>query len=179
MHFLMLVTLARPNEATSQDTREHVRDLLVYDNSFCGEGGRFGSPLCDWFVIGGRWSGYLQEQLAGDPYRTVLEQSFQNHISFSDTSRVAKHRENLNDLWHRFGGIGVHPSNRQCCDELGSDDDAMLVDQALYDTFLAEFAGESRDLANGCHCTFADLDDEAVEPSFVGRKWLVVVDYHN
>ena len=26
---------------------------------------------------------------------------------------------------------------------------------------------------------FADLDGDAVDESFIGRKWLVVVDYHN
>ena len=26
---------------------------------------------------------------------------------------------------------------------------------------------------------FADLNDDEVEESFIGRKWLVVIDYHN
>ena len=41
-----------------------------------------------------------------------------------------------------FGGTGPHPFNRNNYDFLGYEDDAMLVDQALYDHLLAEHAGE-------------------------------------
>ena len=55
MHHLMLITIGMSADATSEDTRCRTFSRLIDDDSFCGEGGRFGSPLCDWFVIGGRW----------------------------------------------------------------------------------------------------------------------------
>ena len=59
MHSRLLVTLDAPADAGSQHVREDAFNRLMDDDSFCGEGGRFGHPLCDWFVIGGRWSGLL------------------------------------------------------------------------------------------------------------------------
>ena len=159
MHYLMFVTLTRLPGETSLDARRRVQNLLLEDDSFCGEGGRFGSPLCDWFVIGGRWSGKLQMALLGDAYQTAINQL------------LDQHRDALNQLWHLFGGTGEHPHHRSD-DDLGFDDDAMIVNQALYDRFLAG------DPSRYCE-TFADLDDESVDETFLGRKWLVVVDYHN
>lgn len=180
MHYLMLVTLTMPVGASSQDARKQAETILAGDASFCGEGGRFGSPLADWFVIGGRWSGHLTKQLLGQPYQAAFEREFPELAAPSfAASLIEKHRTGLNRFWQRHGGRDVHPLNRSGYDYLGSDDDAMLVGQVLYDRLLAEFAGESSYLASGCHCTFADLDDEPVGPSFIGRKWLVVVDYHN
>jgi hypothetical protein len=160
MHYFMLVTLAMPDDATSLEARVTANDLLLNDDSFCGDGGRFGSPLCDWFVIGGRWSGKLQESILGDTYQAALSQL------------AEQHGDALDQLWQQFGGTGEHPHNRSSYHHRGCADDAMIVDQALYDHFLAEDPGK--------YCeTFADLDGEPVDETFIGRKWLVVVDYHN
>ena len=97
MHYLMLVTLAMHDGATSSNARHQAMELLLADDSFCGEGARFGSPLCDWFVIGGRWSGWLTESLLGDDYKAA---------------RQVQPRDALNRLWQRFGGTEPHPDNR-------------------------------------------------------------------
>jgi hypothetical protein len=49
----------------------------------------------------------------------------------------------------------------------------MLLTQELYNNVLHEFAGTNESEYH------ADLDGEDVSPAMVGRKWLVVVDYHN
>ena len=72
MHYRLLVTLEASADADSADVRDSVHDQLLNDDSFCGEGGRFGSPLCDWFVIGGRWSGMLAEVSLGEAYKAAL-----------------------------------------------------------------------------------------------------------
>jgi hypothetical protein len=173
MHYLMLITLTMPHGATSLDARQQARKLLLEDDSFCGDGGRFGSPLCDWFVIGGRWSGMLRETLLGDTYKAAFSQEVPDMASGWYPSNLAEqHGDRLNQLWQRFGGTGPSPHTRSSYDELGCDDDAMVVDQALYDHFLAEDPGKT------CE-TFADLDDDPVDETFIGRKWLIVVDYHN
>lgn len=76
MHELLLVTLSVPEGATSEDARRRAHDLLIHDDSFCGEGGRFGVPLCDWFDLGGRWSGMLREKLWANRTRTHSSWSF-------------------------------------------------------------------------------------------------------
>lgn len=56
---------------------------------------------------------------------------------------------------------------------LGYEDDAQLVTEALYDRFLAEYENDVADWSS-----FVDLEDEPVTRAFIGRKWLVVIDYH-
>jgi hypothetical protein len=180
MHYLMLITLAIEPGESSQDARDRAFATLAEDDSFCGEGGRFGSPLCDWFVIGGRWSGYLRKTLIGDAYRKALEQRFPKlvcgYYSEADAKAQAK---GLNALWRKHGGTGPSPYFRSSYEQCGYDDDALPLDQTLYDRLLADFKGESECRAESPRCAFADLDFEPVDESFIGRKWIAVVDYHN
>jgi hypothetical protein len=181
MHHLMLITIAMSPGATSEDARCRAYSRLVEDASFCGDGGaRFGSPLCDWFVIGGRWSGLLQETLLGDAYQAAFRQEFPKMAAgYFPALLVDKHRDALNRLWKQFGGAGDNPVTRSSYEELGCDDDALLVDPSLYGHFLKPLAGKSICLDGESSHRFADLDNDDVEEAFIGRKWLIVVDYHN
>lgn len=49
----------------------------------------------------------------------------------------------------------------------------MQLSQPLYAALITEHEGHHT--GEG----YADLDGESLCPSFIGRKWLVVVDYHN
>jgi hypothetical protein len=180
MHYLMLTTLTMEPGETSPAARNRTYGLLADDPSFCGEGGRFGSPIGDWFVIGGRWSGYLRERLLGDAYREELKRRFPKlALDYYTDSDIAPHRTDLNALWREYGGSGPSPFNRSGYELQGYDDDALPVDRAVYDAFLAEYRGESERKENSYRCTFADLDGEEVDETFIGRKWIAVVDYHN
>jgi hypothetical protein len=180
MHHLMLVTLELAENGTSDQARDSAYDLLMHDDSFCGEGGRFGSPLADWFVLGGRWSGMLREAIVGQPYQEALAQEFPELTNDSfPSSQLEQRKEGLDRLWQRFGGTGMHPLLRRGYDDYGAGDDAMPVDQFLYDRFLKPYAGTDSLIGNDKLADFADLDGDEVDESFIGRKWLVVVDYHN
>jgi hypothetical protein len=48
----------------------------------------------------------------------------------------------------------------------------MLLTQELYDEFLKKYEGTEESEHH------ADLEYEAVSPAMIGKKWLVVVDYH-
>jgi len=179
MHHLMLVTLSLENGA-SAEARDSAYDQLMDDNSFCGDGGRFGSPLADWFVIGGRWSGLLSETLLGDRYQDALKQEFPDFAKGLYPAELPKlHKDGLDKLWHRMGGTGANPLTRSSYDLYGAKDDAMLVSQPLYDRFLKPVAGNADNFDGDAFGDFVDLDFEEVDESFIGRKWLVVVDYHN
>ncbi len=173
MHTLLLVTMALPESTTSQEARDKVYEALMNDGSFCGEGGRFSSPLCDWFVIGGRWSGLLSDTIIGP----VWKQALIAKIPEFDGKRlpstlIENHAETLDAIWHEHGGTGPSPYTRSGYD--GFEDDALQITRKLYDALLAKYAGEV-----GVDEEFIDLDDETVDFGFVGRKWLVVIDYHN
>ena len=87
---------------------------------------------------------------------------------------MGEHGAELDAIWQAQGGTGPSPYTRSAYEHLGYRDDAMPITQALYDALLSEFAGTNSDRE-----LYADLDDEELSPDFVGRKWLVVVDYHN
>jgi len=56
------------------------------------------------------------------------------------------------------------PIQRDTYQHTGYEDDAMLLTQELYDALLEHYA---------------DLEYDDVSPAMIGKKWLVVVDYHN
>ena len=180
MQHLMLVTVELHQNGSSEEARSLAYSALAEDDSFVGEGGRFGCPLADWFVLGGGWSGLLRERLLGQAYQDALKLEFPDLINgYFPSSLLDVHNTGLDQLWHRFGGVGPHPLTRSAYDHLGSDDDAMIVDQLLYDHFLKPHAGSEKHIGGGEPTDVADLDNEPVDESFIGRKWLVVVDYHN
>jgi hypothetical protein len=178
MHHLLLVTLSLPGGHSSEEARKFAFSQLIDDHSFCGEGGRFSCPLADWFVIGGRWSGMLRESLLGQPYQDAFEQEFPQFTNgFFASTLVDQHKNGLDQLWQRFGGTGKHPLCRSSYDQLGTNDDAMLVDQFLYDRFLKP--ASTRRIDGDASPDVTDLDGDDIDESFIGHKWLVVVDYHN
>lgn len=58
MHHRYFVLTDKANAKTSLQARTYVESWLN-EEGFAGEGTRFSSSFCDWFVIGGRWSGEL------------------------------------------------------------------------------------------------------------------------
>lgn len=179
MHFQMLVTTSLTDGKTSEDARCKVYNSLLNDESFCGSGGRFGSPLCDWFVIGGRWSGLLAETLIGEKYCDAVVARFPEMAKgFWPTSLIDTHRDEFDAIWRDHGGSGPSPYARSSYVELGYPDDAMLLTRELYDALLAPHEHESLVLEGG-HDHYLDLDDEPLQPDAIGHKWLVVVDYHS
>lgn len=180
MHHFMLVTVSLSNGTSSEDARRFAHEQLIQDDSFCGEGGRFSGPLADWFVLGGRWSGILREKLLGQPYQDALKLEFPDLTNgYFPSSSLEVHKAGLDQLWHRFGGAGSSPLTRSGYDPFGADDDAMIVDPLLYDHYLKPHAGSERTIGGDEPTDFADLDGDEVVEAFIGRKWLVVVDYHN
>lgn len=179
MHYLMLVTIQMPLDATSDEVRDTVHQTLSNDDSFCGEGGRFGCPLADWFVIGGRWSGHLAESLIGKQFLEALKARFPDlPIDHHPASLADTHADDFNTIWSGCGGIGPNPYSRCSYEDCGYEDDAMPLTRELYDALLAEYEGSSTD-HDGNFCGYADLDSDVLSPDFIGQKWLVVVDYHN
>lgn len=179
MHYLMLVTARLPNGSTSEDARCKVRDALLRDDSFCGSGGRFGYSLCDWFVIGGRWSGKLAYMHIGQRLQSALHTRFPQLREKDSPESIAKqHRAEFDAIWESCGGTAPNPYARTGYEELGHLDDAQLLTRELYDALLSKFEGESS-VQNESHCEFVDLEGESLSTDFIGRKWLIVVDYHS
>jgi len=132
MHTQALITFGADHARDTEEARQFALKFLVEDGFALG--GRFCSGPADWFVVGGRSSGFLADTI--------------------DMPRV-----HGRDVYKREG----------------YDDDAMVVTEDLYEKLLKEYEGKNED-DNGL---FWDLDYDEVSREFIGKKWLVVLDYHS
>ncbi len=192
MHYKLLVTLNRAGLNTSHDARQRVRTTLLADPSFVGgDGGRFGSPVGDWGVIGGRWSGFLTSLRLDQKKLAAVEQEFEaKHGWWVGGTAQVTHEQRRDQYAAIFSAAfpdyqGELPAWREPYRELGASDDAQVVDALLYDAAIRKYEGlpqgwveRSYEGASWKELYFVDLDDEPVSPSFIDGKWLVVVDYH-
>lgn len=194
MHYRLLVTFDKENASNSQEAREYAYNELSEDGSFVGEGGRFNSPISDWFVIGGRWSGELQSKLLKENFFDTVHKEIPSKHNFGySTDELKENNEKIQKIWERLGGKGENPYNRDTYEHYGYEDDAMLLTQELYDFLLKEYLEDedSGEYANeGDHVfsneswgrgylKFVDLDYDNLSPDMIGKKWIVVVDYHS
>lgn len=181
MHYQFFVTLDRRHAGTSEEARQYVFDTLT-NEGFCAEG-RWNFGRCDWFVIGGRWSGALSRNSWANSLYEQMDKAEQGAgvqvwgASYKD-KQLQKKQHALEKLftmgWQQhappeYAGI---PIQRDAYNEDGYEDDAMILTEELYDRLLKAHGG----VVGNEH--FADLDDEAVSPAMIGNKWVVVVDYH-
>ena len=152
MHTTLFITCKVNGTATSKSVRQSVYQILSSDRLFHIPDSDEG--ICDWFVIGGRASGMLSLKSRSTPV-IVLD---------SPTA-----------LMEAFGQELASRANR-----FGEEDDARLIDAFLYDSFLTGFEGNARVNDPSWDAPiFWDLEGQPVSPSFIGSKWLVVVDYHS
>ena len=93
---------------------------------------------------------------------------------FLPQSVIENHAARLDAIWDSLGGTAPNRYSRSSYLQHGYPDDAMVVSEDLYTTLLADNEGCDSDGES-----FADLDGDEVSRGYIGRKWLVVVDYHN
>ena len=187
MHYRMLVTFDRNEAQDSAEARDHVSEELIEDTTFM-EGGRFSMGYCDWFVAGGRWSGELSRATWAQAVQKEIDQLEKQEglqvwgVYYGDQEKrdrqavlkvKALYAEALPEAYQGQGLVYT----RDTYQDMGYEDDAMLVSEQLYDALLAEYEGQ--DLADDWFgVAFVDLDWEPVSRDFVDKKWLVVVDAH-
>lgn len=182
MHYRFFVTFNKDKAATSEEAREYAFETL-HDEGFCCESGRWRTCRADWFVIGGRWSGFLSRLTWAKEFDhevTVTEAEHEIHVWgawYKDRTeqklqrKLAKRFQTLWDSIAPAAYCGI-PYQRDTYKEDGYEDDAMLVTRELYDSMLKEYEGREESEHH------ADFDYEPVSAHMAGRKWLVVVDYH-
>jgi hypothetical protein len=181
MHYRFLVTCAREAAANSVEARKYVQSTL-HEEGFCAEG-RWSCGMADWFVIGGRWSGDLSRNtwartITDEMQALEREQGVQVWGVFYGSAEKERIQQELaarfQSLWdmhapEEYRGI---PIQRDTYQDTGYEDDAMLLTQELYDALLKEYEGTEEFEHH------ADLEYDDVSPAMIGKKWLVVVDYH-
>ena len=186
MHSRLLVTCNKDTAETSQEARKYVYYTLSNDPSFAGDGGRFGAPLADWFVIGGRWSGELSRATwAKDVTKFIEDLEKKEEIQlwgtfYGNSEEAEKQKQLIAEVealyqkalpaeYRNTGLVYV----RDLDGSFGYEDDAMLVTSDLY-KLLQPYEG--LDQSEG---EYVDLEYDCVSQEFIHTKWLVVVDYHS
>jgi hypothetical protein len=177
MHFRFLVTFKSDAAKNSPQARRYAAQTLD-TKGFVGD-----YAMADWFVIGGRWSGELSRHTWAKRISAEMDALERTHdvqvwgAFYGDEDKQREQREladRFQAIWNAaapcaFRGI---PIQRDTYQVYGYEDDAMLLSQELYDALLHEYAGQQQSEYH------TDLDREDISPEMVGRKWLVVVDYH-
>ena len=171
MHQKAFVTLNRELANNSLEARTYADSYLVENGFITRE--RFCSGPGDWFVIGGRWSGELETQSKGINFASRSRKMLKTGCI---TDKLAKkHKDKLQSLWEELGFNGKNPYLRNPYRQLGYEDDAKIVNTSLYRTLLKRYEGLYEDSEG----KFWDLDADEVSVEFIGKKWIVVVDYHH
>src|SRR3972149_2460001 len=193
MHYRLLVTFNKDDAQNSEDARNHVYDELSNDGSFCGEGGRFNSPIADWFVIGGRWSGELTQSLLDKDKMAEFWKEFEaQQLGWTNATdkKEEDQKKKSEALFKKYfpDFKGSLPIWRDTYEHYGFEDDAMILTQELYDALLKPYVddGDKAEYQNeGDHVfrneswglgnlVYTDLDyDESLSPDMIGKKWLV------
>ena len=182
MHFRFLVTFAAEDADNSHAARAHVYSCLE-EEGFTAQG-RWGSGRADWYVIGGRWSGELSRRAWARAITAEMDALEKEHgvqvwgACYGDTEKERVQQElaaRFQQLWdgqapNAYKGI---PIQRDTYAADGYADDAMLLTRELYDALLKEYEGKEDSEYH------VDFEYEPISPQMVGRKWVVVVDYHS
>lgn len=132
--------------------------------------------LNDWHVIGGRWSG-KNSKLFNKFYKELKKQNLvQNWMTIN---QVENNKIKYQKIWEDLGGEYENPINRGNYNQLGYDDDANIITKTLYKK-IKKYEGKSEGFGDeGYKLYYLDLEKEKLNPDMIGKKWLVLVDYHN
>ena len=158
MHYLYFVVFNQEDAETSRQALKTASDILWQEN-FCVPIGFFGGKA-EHFTAGGRWSGILQLLKLGIDSK-----------DFEDLSDEEKQ-----NFWEKRGGTGTFPDLRKNSSGYeGCDDDAMIVDQPLYQKLREKYPEvEVFNIVCYQEDIFANF-----EPENILGKWIVLIDYQS
>ena len=181
MHARLIALVDRMGCESSLDARENTVARLR-DEGLVEGGGLFCPPLADWFVIGGRWSGCLTLAHIGEDRLKAFWGAFREMGGMDDGSERDRAIGEVLFKEHFPEVTGASPFQRTSHRDLGYEDDAQILDEALWGFLerLGQYpiaADTDRLLRGGC---FVGLNDpfESLTKEDVGSKWCVVVDFH-
>jgi hypothetical protein len=177
-----MITFNKESADNSQEAREHAENVII-NEGFTGSDGRWSHGIADWFVIGGRRSGELSrhswaKHITGQMRAIEKKQNVSVGAFYGDEAKKKLQVELLTQftqMWQEAAPPEYKdiPYQRDTYKNDGYADDAMILTQEIYDGLLKQYEGREDSEHH------ADLDFEPVAPDMIGRKWIVVVDYHS
>ena len=150
-------------------------------NSFSGDGGFFASPKADWYVVGGRWSGTLQEIMLKGDFQKEAQKLFKDK-QFISTKEVEEKHIELQAIWEKMGGKGKNTYERNTFGHDDQEDDCILMTKEIL-AKLKERYGKEYEYGEGTEVFFPDIMEEHylkdVDSESVENYYFIVIDYHN
>lgn len=178
MHHRLFVLIPKSEAKSSIEARRFVYEWLISEG-FVASANRFSATgPADWFVIGGRWSGELTRALLDQKKLKEFRDEFEKKYGWwtggkgnlTEEQRLKQSRKLFSSFFPKFKSI--HPFWRNRYRELGYKDDAMVVTDKLFDRL--ELNKLPKDLEGVIDMEAEDIHKKSV----VGKRWIVVVDYH-
>jgi len=180
MHASLYVLAKKENFKDSHQARDSVRDWLN-EEGFADDSARFKSPIADWFVIGGRWSGELVRANLSVEMLKSFETEFEKDFSFFEDAqntredRKAQAEELFIKYFPNFNGR--IPYFRDNYKDFGYEDDAMIVTNNIYDKIVSGHIDDSIEDGGACIFMENDIVNDCAN-DIVDKYWIVVVDFH-
>src|SRR5205085_8603870 len=131
MHSLYFVKLKEERATAPEEAIAEAQDVLD-SNGFAGEHGYFGACKCDWYSVGGRWSGQLQQAQLGIEFSVELREALPpDRANDYTVTFLQEHDAEAQAVWERLGGKGRHPYGRDAYMRHSSDDAAHITPEML------------------------------------------------
>jgi hypothetical protein len=187
MHALLYVLCPKHGLADSKSARSHVFNWLS-DNGFTENSGLFQRYYADWFVVGGRWSGELTSNQLDQEKIKALNNEFEQKYGFWISKDITEEirREQYRKITQKYfpDYKGMPWAFRDSYQEEGYEDDAQIVNRPLFDRIIKDHLIDEisqEKLWNGGAVIATDIQDnkDSITPDrFIGKYWIVVVDFH-
>jgi hypothetical protein len=182
MHALLYVCLPRSQARSSLQTRKKVCAYLT-EEGFDTE--RRFSGHCDWFQVGGRWSGQLT-LLRLQYQQPKRSEKLWDRLLAAPSDEEDKEAVRL--FREAFLGVRVKlPLRRSSIGDYGEPDDAQIMDEPLFEQLKMGFSEEVTHadepaqviFTTDCYVLEPDGDFPWPKNGTEGAKfWVVVIDYH-
>ncbi len=197
MHYKAFALFPAAEAKSSRQARRYVYDKLSEGPGFVlrTEGSKVYDRephICDWFQIGGRWSGTLYPNHVRLEFFHQVDQLLPNaaEVEYYTDEFISANRRKIEHIWKQVGGKYRSPLTRDSSYPYGEKDDACILTQQLaYDL-------EEKDqiLAREGNLFYRkDWPDvlliyifgephrttgKSLYDAMIGNYWIVLIDYH-
>jgi hypothetical protein len=180
MHYLYFVKVQKDEATSAREAINRAQSILDEEDFVAGEG-YWGGGKCDWYVMGGRWSGELSGlSIEGDFYEEVLKfvrskEGNRKDFGWVSVSDCKKYADEIQKLWLALGGKNANPYARDCYKRDGLEDDAVILSPEIIAAVKEKWRDEVEYYDSD---SFEEKNLSALSNEDIGH-WLVAVDYHN
>lgn len=179
MHTSMYLMFDKDYAKDLQQAKEFA-EYFLDENDFCA-GGFFSNCIADGYRIGGRWSGELTRVQLDEQKLEKLEKEYKRKYGKKKlTWQEAKRRRR--DLFRKyFPQFRCEPPEaRDETVKLGYPDDALTVNAAIYEKIVRP-GSTVENYHDGGKVIDIDAGEDVAElkkNEVIGKRWIVVIDFH-